>query len=204
MKLPAFSEMTSLVICGGAGGEASYLRKAGFARVVNSDFSSEAVARARERDPDIESLVINAQDNHLPDEAFDLVFVQDGLHHLPRPASGLNEMLRVAKRAVVVLEPHTGLVARLMGTKWEKHGETVNFVFRWNNCIFCQIALSQLLQRQCTIICLRMWDHSGLVYKVAKFPRVRQCEKFIAQFLYSLLTPFNFLGNSFTGIILKE
>jgi hypothetical protein len=32
---------------------------------------------------------------------------------------------------VVVIEPHTGIVARLFGTQWEHHEEEVNYVFRF-------------------------------------------------------------------------
>src|SRR5439155_2688337 len=40
-----------------------------------------------------------------PDNAVDLVYVHDGLHHLQEPAVGLNEMARVAAHAISVNEP---------------------------------------------------------------------------------------------------
>jgi ubiquinone/menaquinone biosynthesis C-methylase UbiE len=201
---PPPSEMSALVVCGGVGGEATYLRKAGFGKVVNSDFSEQATARSLERDPQIEAIVLNAQEMNLPDDLFDIVLVQDGLHHLPRPVSGLNEMLRVARRAAIVIEPHTGLVANMIGQRWETHDQTINFVFRWNRWIFEQVVLNQLLKNFRAVQPIRVWDHSGAVSKVSRKLGFKILDAQIAKLVYALLTPVNFLGNSFIGIAIKK
>lgn len=41
----------------------------------------------------------------LQDDAFDYVLCKDSYHHMPRPMIALYQMLRVARRAVVLIEP---------------------------------------------------------------------------------------------------
>jgi glycosyltransferase involved in cell wall biosynthesis/ubiquinone/menaquinone biosynthesis C-methylase UbiE/uncharacterized protein YbaR (Trm112 family) len=99
---------SALTVCGGSGMDAEFLARAG-ARVVASDISLGAARRTRERARrnglDITSIVADIE--HLPfaDHSVDVVFVHDGLHHLERPAIGLAEMGRVARRWVSVSEP---------------------------------------------------------------------------------------------------
>jgi SAM-dependent methyltransferase len=140
----------------------------------------------------------------LPDESFDLVVVQDGLHHLPRPVLGLNEMVRVARRAVVVLEPHTGLVARLLGTEWERHGDAVNYVFRWNGEMFRQVVLSQLLERPLRFSVRPVWDHNVVVRKLVAPLGGRRISLVLARIIYGLLGCLGSLGNNFIGVVVKD
>ncbi len=99
---------TVLSVCGGSGMDAEFLARAG-ARVIVSDISVGAARRARERARRYGLAVtpIVADVEHLPfqDQAVDLVYVHDGLHHLEEPLLGLAEMARVAARAVSVTEP---------------------------------------------------------------------------------------------------
>ena len=67
------------------------------------------------RDPRLDTRQMDAEALDVPDNSYDIVLVQDGLHELRRPVLGLTEMLRVARRAVIVIEPHTGVVAGLLG-----------------------------------------------------------------------------------------
>jgi glycosyltransferase involved in cell wall biosynthesis/SAM-dependent methyltransferase/uncharacterized protein YbaR (Trm112 family) len=107
---------TALTVCGGSGMDAEFLARAG-ARVVSSDISFGAAVRARERARrsglPITSIVADVE--HLPfaDDAFDLVFVHDGLHHLERPEAGVAEMARVARRWVSLTEPAAAAATRV-------------------------------------------------------------------------------------------
>lgn len=47
----------------------------------------------------------NAESLTFSSNSFDYVFVKDALHHCPRPILALYEMLRVARHAIVLLEP---------------------------------------------------------------------------------------------------
>jgi SAM-dependent methyltransferase len=99
---------TALTICGGSGVDAEFLARAG-ARVILSDISLGVVLQARERARryglDITLVVADAEALPFRDASIDVVYVHDGLHHLERPALGLAEMARVARRAVSVSEP---------------------------------------------------------------------------------------------------
>jgi ubiquinone/menaquinone biosynthesis C-methylase UbiE len=196
--------MSVLVVCGGVGGEASFFLNQGFMDVTNTDFSSNALEMCHRRDPRLKTLKVNAEAVALPDESYDLVIVQDGLHHLPRPALGLNEMIRVARRGLAVLEPHTGLVAKAIGTEWERHGDAVNFVFRWNHEMFRQVILSQCLERPLNIRALRLWDHNSLIKKIVSPLGGGKLSLLAAKLLYGLLAPINRLGNNFIGLMVKK
>jgi hypothetical protein len=53
----------------------------------------------------VEIAEINAENIDRPNSSFDYVFGKEVYHHLPRPAIGLYEMMRVAARGVVLIEP---------------------------------------------------------------------------------------------------
>jgi len=132
-----------------------------------------------------------------------LVVVQDGLHHLPRPSLGFTEMLRVAKKAVIVIEPYDSLVGNMIGTEWEVHGDAVNYVYRWNRKMIRQTVKSYLLRNYHSIRVARIWDHSLTVNKIVhKFPK--RFRPGLAKAIYSLLSLFNFSGNNMVAIITKN
>ena len=192
-----------LVVCGGVGGEGTYLRKYGFQDVTVSDFSSEALQRCRRFDPALKTLLLDAERMEVPDCSYDMVLVQDGLHHLPRPVLGFSEMLRVARRAVVVIEPHAGLVARIAGTEWEVQGRAVNYVFRWNKLLLEQCTRSYLLSRDAQVMATRLWDH-GSVLARAVGPLPRRLRLPAAKAIYSALRGASVAGNMMIGVVIKE
>jgi len=132
---PTESKETVLVVCCGSGMEAEMVARTG-RRVVALDISPAAVARARERTKRFSfplDLVVGDAE-HLPfaDGSFDFVFVHDGLHHLSDPYRGVREMLRVARRAVVIAEPADAGLTRVsirlgISGVYEDAG---NFVYR--------------------------------------------------------------------------
>jgi SAM-dependent methyltransferase len=99
---------TALTVCGGSGMDAEFLARIG-CRVISSDISLGAARRAKERALryGFQLLPIVAEAENLPfkDRSLDLVYVHDGLHHLSDPKRGLEEMARVAERAVSITEP---------------------------------------------------------------------------------------------------
>jgi len=111
---PAGNE-TVLVVCCGSGMEAEMLARAG-KRVIGLDLSPDAVRRARERAARFgvryELLVGDATNLPFPANSVDWVFVHDGLHHLPDPYDGVRQMLRVARKAVLIAEPNDGTLTR--------------------------------------------------------------------------------------------
>lgn len=192
-----------LLVCGGVGGEGTFLMNAGFRNVTVSDFSAEALRLCESFDPRLRTRLLDAEAmTDLADGSHDLVFVQDGLHHLPRPVLGFTEMLRVAREAAVVIEPHLSLVATLIGTKWEVQGDAVNFVFRWDGTLLRQVASSSLLRPDVTVVPHRLWDHPLVVSRlVGRLPGPVQLTA--AKAVYGALSPVRRAGNMMVGVVVK-
>ena len=49
--------------------------------------------------------VINAEDIKYPDDSFDYVLCKLSLHHFARPYRAIYEMLRIAKKGIIIIEP---------------------------------------------------------------------------------------------------
>ncbi len=196
------SSRSVLVTCGGVGGEGTFFRKRGFRDVTVSDLSSEALQRCNRLDPALKTLLLDAERMDVPDSSYDLVVVQDGLHHLPRPALGFTEMLRVARVAVILIEPHHGLIGKLFGHRWEVQGDAINYVFRWNTMMLEQSTRSYLLSRETRVIGMRLWDHGLAVSKaVGRLPASWRLPT--AKAIYSALRPLSRVGNMMVGVVVK-
>jgi len=192
-----------LIVCGGVGGEGVFFRNRGFKNVTVSDFSNNSLAMANILAPQLKTMLLDAEALKLEPDAYDLIVVQDGLHHLPRPAIGFTEMLRVAKKAVMVIEPYHSLVGKLIGTEWEVHGKAVNFVYRWNRIMVEQTVKSYLLREYDSIKVFRLWDHNSVIRKlVSKFPK--QFRIAAAKTIYCFLSLINFSGNMMVAIVTKK
>ena len=66
------------------------------------------------------------------DNSFDIVSVHDGLHHLENPKRAVEEMGRVAKGAVIIIEPAKALITRIsvrLGISTDYEG--ADFVYRF-------------------------------------------------------------------------
>ena len=107
--------MSVLEICCGSGMMAEKFARAG-ARVIGTDFSHAAIARARERSRryrfDATFMVADAENLAFADGSFDVVAVHDGLHHLDDPDRAIREMARVARRGVLILDPAQAALTR--------------------------------------------------------------------------------------------
>lgn len=192
-----------LTVCGGVGGEGIFFLRSGFSNVTVSDFSSNSLAMAKKLDSKLETIQLNTEAIDLPDNAYDLVVVQDGLHHLPRPSLGLTEMLRVSKKGIVVIEPYNSLVGKFIGTEWEEHDGAINYVYRWDRKMIEQTVKSFLLKNYQKICVFRIWDHNVVVGKIAGlFPGKMKLHA--AKIIYTCLGPFNFTGNMMVGIVIKN
>ena len=193
-----------LIFCGGVGGEAYYFINKGYIDVTNSDYIDNVHIHGEQIfNSSFKTLQFDAMNSGIPDSSYDYTIVQDGLHHLSCPVQGMVEMLRISKKGVIVIEPHTGIIGDLFGTDWEIVSGVYNWVFRWNKNIFSQSVKSYLLKSEYKIIVKRIFDHNLLLLKlINKLPKSSQL--LVAQLIYSMLYPFNFLGNMFIGIIVKN
>jgi ubiquinone/menaquinone biosynthesis C-methylase UbiE len=214
-------QWTALVVCGGVGGEGTYLANRGCRSVVVSDFSAHALGICERRDPRLRTRQLNAEALDVPDDSYDVVLVQDGLHELRRPVLGLTEMMRVARRAVAVIEPHRGIVSHLFGRVWERHedhypeaeaGEGAaadrvgeNYVFRWNAQLFTDVARSYLMKEASDVKVIRFWNHHPIVGRVAGLAGGGRLGLLAARATYGLLDRTAWwIGNAMVGIVTKN
>jgi len=104
--IKAFPKSAWLTIGDGRyGTDANYLAGAGVQKVVASDISETFLAKAKQDGFIKEYSVQNAEKMTFDNESFDFVAIKEAYHHFPRPMIALYEMLRVAKKAIVLIEP---------------------------------------------------------------------------------------------------
>jgi len=103
--LNSFPEAIWLTVGDGRyGRDAHYIQSHG-CKVTASDISESLLKVGIERGYIKEYSVENVERLSFEDDAFDFVFAKECLHHLPRPWIGFYEMLRVARKGIVVIEP---------------------------------------------------------------------------------------------------
>jgi ubiquinone/menaquinone biosynthesis C-methylase UbiE len=86
--------------------DAIRLRRRGVASVLPTDIGAQLLESAK-NDGLIEDYgVENAERLSFADGAFDYAYCKESFHHFPRPMLALYEMLRVAKKGVILFEPN--------------------------------------------------------------------------------------------------
>jgi ubiquinone/menaquinone biosynthesis C-methylase UbiE len=86
--------------------DAIRLTEKGVRSVLPTDISDAFLKKSKEQGLIERYSVQNAEDLSFQDESFDYVFCKESYHHFPRPALALYEMLRVARKAVILVEPN--------------------------------------------------------------------------------------------------
>ena len=106
----------ALCVCGGSGMDAEWLARLGIHPTI-LDVSPDALARARvrARRHGFEVTLVRGDAARLPfgDRSFGMALVHDGLHHLGAPYRALDEMARVARHELVVMEPARAALTRI-------------------------------------------------------------------------------------------
>lgn len=123
-----------LVICCGRGFDSQFLADIG-AKVTATDIKKEMVEETRKNCKGVKAMVADATELSFSDNEFDLVWVNDGLHHLDNPFQGLKEMYRVGKLGLVFLEAQktflTPFLVRI-GIMEEYEEVERNYVYRFS------------------------------------------------------------------------
>jgi SAM-dependent methyltransferase len=86
------------------GSNAHFLRKHG-ATVLSTSLTDATLVIARERGFIADYKAVNAENMEVATNSFDFVLCKESYHHFPRPPIALYEMLRVARKAVILFEP---------------------------------------------------------------------------------------------------
>lgn len=92
------------------------LRERGVHSVLPTDIGEATLRDAKGRGIIEDYRIQNAERLSFPDRAFDYAFCKEAFHHFPRPFLALYEMLRVAKKGVILVEPQDQLGALLRQT----------------------------------------------------------------------------------------
>ena len=105
----------SLLVIGGSWQDVELLICAGFNDITLSNFQPQLEEDAHTNlSAKVKLLAIDAEQVDLPDGSFDCVFAHEVLHHCRSPHRALCEMLRVARKHVVVLEPNDSFSMRVL------------------------------------------------------------------------------------------
>ena len=94
-----------LTVGDGYGFDAHYLLQKSCS-VIASDISPSFLPLAQSNGFINEYSIQNAEQLTFPDNHFDYVLCKEAYHHFPRPYLAVYEMLRVARKAVILIEPH--------------------------------------------------------------------------------------------------
>ena len=101
-----YTDATWLTIGDGQfGREAHYIREKGL-KVLATDISDLLLKEGKAMGYIDDYRKENAESLSFLDNSFDFVLCKGSFHHFPRPMIGLYEMLRVAKKGVVLIEPN--------------------------------------------------------------------------------------------------
>lgn len=165
---PVSRDASVLFLCAGEGAEGSTMADMGFTNITVSDLAQSGADAAMARDPRLKAIALDAERSDLPDASYDLVVVQDGLHHLQRPVAGFTEMLRIARTAAFFLEPHDSLAGRRIGMDWEEHDDAVNYVFRWTTRLVEEVASSYLGRDAFDNLSFSFWHHNVVLDRLGQ------------------------------------
>jgi ubiquinone/menaquinone biosynthesis C-methylase UbiE len=127
---------------GSYGSDAYYLQNRGLS-VLATSISDETISVAHNLGYIKKYKAVNAEDIAEENNSFDFVLCKEAYHHFPRPPVAFYEMLRVAKNAVVLIEPQESRVSFLGFIKKTikklirkdisfNYESTGNFIFRIN------------------------------------------------------------------------
>lgn len=105
LPLAAADSWSWLTVGDAHGWDAARLLAMGAPVVTASDLSGVRLEHARSEGIIHDYRVENAEAMTADDGSYDAVFCKEAFHHLPRPWVGLYEMLRVARKVVLLIEP---------------------------------------------------------------------------------------------------
>ncbi|MCX7590744.1 MAG: class I SAM-dependent methyltransferase [Kiritimatiellae bacterium] len=94
-----------LTIGDGKGGKEAAFFKALGHEAIASDFCIEVLREAARRGIIDDFAEENAEKLIFPDDAFDLTFCKESLHHMQRPYLAIYEMIRVCCETAIIIEP---------------------------------------------------------------------------------------------------
>jgi SAM-dependent methyltransferase len=90
---------------GAYGLDAIRMGRKGFTNVLPTDIDGKLLEVSKSKGLIKDYKVENGEKMSFEDDSFDYVLCKDSYHHMPRPSIALYEMIRIARKAVVLIEP---------------------------------------------------------------------------------------------------
>jgi SAM-dependent methyltransferase len=129
--------------------DAINLKRRGAEDVLATDLGETLLKAAKEQGHLTEYGIENAEHLSFSDGSFDYAFCKESYHHFPRPMIALYEMLRVASKGVILVEPNDRehsplrLFRRLLGrgAPAETYEDSGNYVYSISEREMTKVAL---------------------------------------------------------------
>ena len=94
------------------GCDAIRIGRMGIHSVLPSDIGDGALSIAKREGLIEDYQTENAEALSFADKSFDITFCKESLHHFPRPYAAIYEMIRVSRKAVILIEPRDYTIDR--------------------------------------------------------------------------------------------
>lgn len=165
-----------ILVVGASIADYNILVRAGFKNITLSNLST-AMPNKLEQETNITNLVIDAEDMYLADQSYDVVFAYDVLHHCRSPHCSLCEMMRVAKKYVIFMEPNDSFLMSILvkfgfsfpyelsavvNNNYIKGGVrdscVPNYIYRWDRSEVLKTASAYLTEYQINLCAYSYWD----------------------------------------------
>lgn len=167
-----------VLVIGGTWEDVDLLTAAGFKDITLSNLQTELEEGGKRNTGfQVKGVAIDAEQADLPDGSFDCVFSHEVLHHCRSPHRGLCEMLRVARKHVVLLEPNDSLFMRaltragfsfpyeIFSVVYHRHEAggvrnscVPNFIYRWTAREVRKAVSSYLAEYEFLVHAYPHWD----------------------------------------------
>jgi len=111
----AYPKATWMTIGDGSYGSDAYFLRGIGADVLATNLNEERLKIAMKKGFIDKFKAENAEKISFPDNSFDFVLCKEAYHHFPRPPMAFYEMLRVVRRAVILIEPQETCKKKILG-----------------------------------------------------------------------------------------
>jgi SAM-dependent methyltransferase len=136
-------QQTWLTVGDTYGSDAFQMMREGFKHVLPTSIDSLMLEDAKKRGLIENYSLQNAEALEFDDNSFDYVLCREAYHHFPRPMIALYEMLRVARKAVVLIEPQDPMIDHpaYIGTIPAGYEASANYVYTLSRRELTKVAL---------------------------------------------------------------
>ena len=115
------------------------LQNKGIKNVLPTDISEYLLQLSKEKGFIKDYSIQNAEKMSFEDNSFDYVFTKEAIHHFPRPYIAIYEMLRVARKGVIIVDGNE--YSEINSPAYYEPYPNLNFVYQLSLRDFIKIAL---------------------------------------------------------------